>query len=292
VGFLGGTLSPLRRVEVFGGTSSGTEQDAGVQYPTLIQDTNGDQVTITYQAGLSVPWGNSSSRIASVHDVMGTYFFAYTADWVPHLSTINSSYPAENYSFGYSTNANLLSPFSGPQFGSAQMLQTVTNTNSQMTTTFSYGVNNSGELSQATFPYGGHLRWAYTNMIYTGSRTQREVQNRYLAMSSGAGELTYPIAHDPTDSGRSFHNWTLVDDAGGQGEKVWLFQTDNTQAGFGLQWLFSERLLNPYVEKRYTYSAWTLDPLNRPYIPSTQTAWIRTWPSTARTKCWTSTATC
>ena len=42
---------------VFGSTSSGTEQDAGVQYPTLIQDTNGNQVTINYQAGQSVPWG-------------------------------------------------------------------------------------------------------------------------------------------------------------------------------------------------------------------------------------------
>jgi hypothetical protein len=41
---------------VFGSTSAGTEEDAGVQYPTLIQDTNGNQITISYAAGQSVTW--------------------------------------------------------------------------------------------------------------------------------------------------------------------------------------------------------------------------------------------
>jgi hypothetical protein len=30
-------------------------------------------------------------------------------------------------------------------------------------------------------------------MNYTGNRSQREVQTRYLAMSSGSSELAYPL---------------------------------------------------------------------------------------------------
>src|SRR5258708_31521851 len=83
-------------------TSAGTEEDAGVQYPTLIQDTNGNQIAISYAAGQSVGWTNSSSRISSVHDVLGTYTFAYTVGWFPHLTTItigtwNSHPSASNY---------------------------------------------------------------------------------------------------------------------------------------------------------------------------------------------------
>ena len=81
------------------GTSSGTEEDAGVQYPTLIQDTNGNQITISYAAGQSVTWTNSSSRISSINDVVGTYNFAYTLGWFPYLTTITSTCPAENYTF-------------------------------------------------------------------------------------------------------------------------------------------------------------------------------------------------
>ena len=69
---------------------------------------NGNQITITYAAGQSVTWNNSSSRIASINDVLGTYNFAYTLGWFPHLTTITSSYPAENYTFRYLPNANLL----------------------------------------------------------------------------------------------------------------------------------------------------------------------------------------
>src|SRR5581483_8449706 len=39
---------------VFGCTSAGTEQDAGIMYPTLMQDTNGNQVLIRYYPGANV----------------------------------------------------------------------------------------------------------------------------------------------------------------------------------------------------------------------------------------------
>jgi hypothetical protein len=239
------------------------EEDAGVQYPTLIQDTNGNQITISYAAGQSVTWTNSSSRISSINDVLGTYSFAYTLGWFPHLTTITSTYPAENYTFRYLPNANLLSPFNGAQFGSAQVLQTVTNTNSQLTTTFTYDSTNSGELSQATFPYGGNLQWAYGNATFTG-RTQREVQTRYLTMSSGGTQLTYPITH-PGDTGTTFHSTTTLTDAGGLGSKVWTFNT-GAGAGFGLQSQFDS--LHNGTSKSRANPLWTLDALNRPYMSS------------------------
>ena len=39
-------------------------------------------------------------------------------------------------------------------------------------------------------PYGGYRRWLYTNSIYTGSRTQPEVQTRYLS-KNGPTETTH-----------------------------------------------------------------------------------------------------
>ena len=118
--------------------------------------------------------------------------------------------------------------------------------------------------------------WAYTNMTYTTggiSRTLREIQNRYLTMSSGGTQLTYAISHDPGDSGRTFHYSTVLDDAGGQGEKAWFFQTDSAQHGFGLQTVYSERQRTPsLVEKRNTGSTWTNEQiLGRPYISSSFT---------------------
>jgi hypothetical protein len=49
-----------------------------------------------------------------------------------------------------------------------KVLQAMTNTNSQLSMIFSYGSNNSGELTQVTFPYGGNLPWAYGNATFTG----------------------------------------------------------------------------------------------------------------------------
>jgi hypothetical protein len=49
--------------------SSGSEDDAGTLYPSLMQDSNGNQIKIRYKAG--VMWGtaNSSARIEEIEDV-------------------------------------------------------------------------------------------------------------------------------------------------------------------------------------------------------------------------------
>jgi len=132
---------------VFGCTSAGTEQDAGTMYPTLMEDTNGHQITITYQAGAGAAWTNSSARIVTIQDVRGgsggnTYSFSYALDsnGFLHLSAItNSLYTAEAYTFTYST-WTLQEPFdgqSGATYGLTAALASITQTPTNMTTTFS-----------------------------------------------------------------------------------------------------------------------------------------------------------
>src|SRR5207244_2782311 len=45
------------------------ESDSGVMYPTLMQDANGNQIIIRYQAGAGASWTNSSARITQIEDV-------------------------------------------------------------------------------------------------------------------------------------------------------------------------------------------------------------------------------
>jgi hypothetical protein len=175
---------------VMGATSSGTEQDAGTMYPTLMQDSNGNQVIIAYNAGLGAGWNNSSSRINTIEDVRGNgssnYTFTYNADSIPHLTGItNSIGTPENYSFSYASSG-LISPFDHTtSFGTFAFLQTATSTGVTLTNTFAYDSSGSGELNQVTTPYGGHLRWTFAPYTLSNSRTWREVQNRYLSQSSG-----------------------------------------------------------------------------------------------------------
>src|SRR4029077_12962090 len=47
----------------FGCVSASTEADSGTMYPTLMQDTNGNQITIAYKQATGSTWTNSSARI-------------------------------------------------------------------------------------------------------------------------------------------------------------------------------------------------------------------------------------
>ncbi len=61
---------------IMGATSGGTEQDAGTMYPTVMEDSNGNEILIRYQQGLNSPLQNSSARISQIEDVRapgGTY---------------------------------------------------------------------------------------------------------------------------------------------------------------------------------------------------------------------------
>jgi hypothetical protein len=53
---------------VMGCTSAGAEQDAGTLYPTIVEDSNGNQIIVTYMAGAGAGWNNSSARINTIED--------------------------------------------------------------------------------------------------------------------------------------------------------------------------------------------------------------------------------
>lgn len=73
-----------------GCVSGGIESDNGTMYPTQIEDSNGNQITISYMPGSGAPWPNSSARIYTITDVrsVGPYYapsytFTYGNDWPP-----------------------------------------------------------------------------------------------------------------------------------------------------------------------------------------------------------------
>ena len=196
--------------------SAGTEQDAGTSYPTLMEDSNGNQINILYNEGVNTTWTNSSSRIQSIADVRAvgypasTYNFTYNSDAIPHLTAISNNIgTAESYSFSVLKNQALESPFLHGQtsFGTTTLLQSLTQAGT-FTTAFTYdvaGSGTSGALTEATFPYGGHLRWAYGEYDYASGQALMEVSGRYLAMSTGSSESSYSMVRQ-NDTANTTHS--------------------------------------------------------------------------------------
>lgn len=73
---------------------AGSEQDTGTHSPTLMQDTNGNQILIRYYPGSGVTYGNSSARIQQIEDVRAvarehstpyySYNFNFSNEVIPH----------------------------------------------------------------------------------------------------------------------------------------------------------------------------------------------------------------
>ena len=78
--------------------SAALEADAGTLYPTAMHDTNGNYITIQYQAGAGAVGANTSARIQAINDgrsgsfLQGvpTYQFRYTVEAAPHLVSIDT----------------------------------------------------------------------------------------------------------------------------------------------------------------------------------------------------------
>jgi len=195
----------------FGCISAASEPDAGVMYPTLMEDTNGNDIAIAYNtAAAGANWTNSSSRIATITDVRGvatgsntyaTYVFYYTTfsgDAIPHLTTIiNYIGTSEAYAFSYAAVA-LTSPFGGSSVGNTRLLTSATTSGINTSNEFTYSSNNSGELTQAVLPYGGYLSWTYDSVTYSSGVTYREVSNRYLSKDGTSNTTTYSFSHEST----------------------------------------------------------------------------------------------
>ena len=96
-------------------------------------------------------------------------------------------------------------------------------------TSFEY--DTSSELTRVVFPYAGALRWAYRDFTFSGNKTIREVQNRFLTKAAGATEVTYALVRDdPADAATLTHGYKCLTDPRGIGQKCWFF--DNN----GINW--------------------------------------------------------
>ncbi|MGE5648368.1 MAG: RHS repeat-associated core domain-containing protein [Acidobacteriota bacterium] len=224
-----------------GAVSAGSEQDAGTRYPTILQDTNGNQIVVRYDQGLSTAWPDSSARITTIQDVRAllgvyghpqpyrTFTLVYSAaEPVPHLSQIKNDLMYYDVTAFTHSPQPLSSPFvPEASFGTATTLQQIARAG--LSHTFEYA-GGAGELSRVTLPQGGALRWEYRTFTYSGAMRLREVANRYLSKTPGAAETAYNIYHDD-DASFSLHAWTVLGDPTGAA-KVWFFQTDGAVATF------------------------------------------------------------
>ena len=275
--------------------SAGGEQDAGTLYPTTMEDSNGNYISIVYAQGSGSPAGNSSARILTITDSRAywhppysspSYTFSYNTDPIPHLTGIVSRVQTpEAYTFSYAESQPLASPFDGSAFGTTTTLQSVATTGLGIATAFQY--DTSGEMTQMTTPLGGVLQWTYRAFTYGTGITLREVQNRYMPEFAGMG---WGFWHnDAADAAQPYHGVTQVYDSVPTGSRVWWFGTTPSGALVVPTWK-SERTASNTADNRMYQWAWTQDPAGNPYIYASIT-WVSpsspspgyatpSWPST------------
>jgi RHS repeat-associated protein len=252
--------------------SAGSEPDSGVMHPTLIQDTNGNQILIRYQQATGAGWANSSARITQVEDVRATsrgsgvyasYDFTYNTDAIPHLTSItNSIGTGEAYNFSYTGGQSLVSPINSQSFGTTTWLSSAVVANLNATHVFSY--DGSGELTKVMLPYGGYLAYDYSTTSYSGGPSYREVAHRYLSPDGTfASQLTYPLTHESSPVA-PVHQFTTIDDPSGNGEKFWAFGTSGIGTGLVMQ--YQGRQLPGPLTQTQNDLVWVQDAVGNSYI--------------------------
>jgi len=209
------------------------EEDAGTYYPTLIQDSNGNQVVIRYAPARQMAELNTSARVFEVEDVRAgfevaagrywTYRFGYSAETIPHLQSITllqAGVQKQLLGFGFSTGVALQSPWSpGATDGTSNFLSAVASSQEGTATYLDYFQSN--ELRRVFFPLGGEIGWDYSDSRWLGDRYLRDVQYRYLKFSPTDTQKTWAFwHHDAGDALRSFHAVTALTDPDGS-DKVW-----------------------------------------------------------------------
>jgi len=251
------------------------EPDAGSYYPTLIQDSNGNQIIITYMAGVGMTNTNSSARVLYIEDARAvnlssgrwTYAFRYSADPMPHLLSIDDdSGTGNSLEFQYAT-AVVRSPFVGQQdVTTVQLLQRITK-NAVAKTNYSY--NQFGELTNLRTAHGGSLRWHYETVSFSDGRQIREVSRREA--STGTTPLVSAIVRNQPDVDTSIHSQATLTDGTGLTQRVWNFNTDGNRAEIG-----SLSSLGEYDSvgslARETVYTWTVDAAGRWYLSSQRIA--------------------
>jgi len=263
------------------GCISAEAADSGVMYPTLMEDTSGNQVLIRYMQGANANWANSSARITEIEDVRATvyyvnnnfsqpyyhtYVFTYNNDTPRHLTSItNTISTGENYSFSYLAGQGLYSPFNNQSYGAVTELSRATVTNIGTYHQFTYA--SSGELSKIVLPYRGYLRYTYITQSYSSNgRSYRNIFDRFLS-KDGSTEVQYELGWGTlsADVPPSVYVW----DPSGHAVKYWTFSTSGASLGLaasygGYDWpSWQGRMVNTYT--------WAQNATGNSYIGSTVT---------------------
>jgi len=275
--------------------SGGTESDFGTMCPTLVQDSNGNQVVLQYKPGAGTDWANSSARIDWIQDVRTptaghhTLEFSYGRqdaglEAIQHLDTIrNYINTGENYNFYTLINRAVTSPFTQQQFPITTVLQAVVVDGYGSHTAPAYNFLHdykTEELTSVALPTGGSLGWDYIGYTFNFNRQMREVSTRYLLPNAdGSGRLTYPIgrATDPVDGSLTVHSWFTVRDPSGGGNiatdpmKVFFFQTSGDAAMIGTVGNVQSRTSQNGDALSQDFFTWVYDTAGNPYIYKKQT---------------------
>jgi RHS repeat-associated protein len=246
---------------VMGSPSAANEPDAGTLYPTLMEDTNGNQITVTYYPGAGGNGAsNTSARINQILDARGpsyttppsvSYSFTYNTDTPPHLTGItNTIGTSEAYTFSYLEGQALYSPFSPPiAFGTTAFLQSVGIT---LGISHSFQYSAAGEMTQVTTPLGGILQWQYRTYGYANGLNYREVQTRQMKPSASGTLYTWNLT---TDTNQNVHGSTTVADLGAGTQKIWTFTTTAGPPFAGLAATYEEHgTSSTLLHKDYTWA--------------------------------------
>ncbi|MCX6633453.1 MAG: hypothetical protein NTW28_38145 [Candidatus Solibacter sp.] len=255
----------------FGSTSWGNEDDAGTMYPTLVQDSNGNQIKLGYLAGANAAWANSSARLEWIDDPRGrglnsphSYSFRYSSDPTPHLTNIDAAYSgSENYTFSYSP-VNLVDPFANAPFGTTKVLSGLLNVTPNLSTTFLH--NPGGELYQVTLPYGGIIGWGYGPNQYSNYKTYREVTGRVVHSGNGTPPIEHSFLVDGSDAGRQIHIYRIVVDTTSGAAKYYWFDTDTASAYAGLLQNYQERTWPGLTIVHWKGYVWAATSSGNPYV--------------------------
>jgi YD repeat-containing protein len=266
----------------FGSHSAGTENDMGMAYPTLFQDSNGNQVAVRYMPGTGAGWANSSGRIDEIEDIRATtaggytYKFNYSNDSIPHLTSIvNSIGTAEGYTFGANewTTQQLNEPFGSTPWANSASTKFLTGmvvNGVNVRYGFDYQWPWTGELSKVTLPFGGYVRWAVGEVVYTGGRSTREVYSWIHSKSplgSAPDEKSYYIGHETNTSSLTLHTSATVQEPDGSTLKSWTFNANGRVTQHDVI------AMPGWVSKLRVVPTWTTDTYGKPYIGSTTTTW-------------------
>jgi len=279
---------------VMGSTSATSEPDSGTMYPTTMEDTNGNQILITYQAGAGLSGTNSSARITLIQEVRGgatvSYTFTYAGSPAHLVSITNALGTLENYTFSYATNY-LGSPFSTLNFQSTQFLASI---GSSLNTPYDFGyLNNSngsssGEIQTVVLPTGGWIYYNYDKVTYPTSTNPsfREVASRVLSKDGTGNNLAaYGFLHESSAQmgngtpGPGVHVYTIITDPAGVGERFYRFSQSSANMGMVTRYQGctpgtgsgQDCQLNGEIPLTQNDFTWSQDSLGDLYISSTLT---------------------